>query len=149
MDFKFDWLSQKFELTLVFYRLIIFRFITKIEITRYDVVWIVYNLIFPIMMISLLSDLINFKSRLVLNFTNLFIIFAFIILCLFTKLKFIMPEFIVKIDPTNPFIYSYADFIRNWVHCCLFVLGNDTNYEMWIWIAFCVNVILLYIQSSR
>ena len=136
-------------MTLVFKRLTIFRFITKTDITRYDVVWIVYNLIFPTMMISLLSDMINFKNHYVLNFANVFIVFSIILFSLFTKLKFVMPKFIVKIDPTNPFIYSYADFIRNWVHCCLFVLGDDTNYKVWMWMAFCINVMMLFIQSSR
>ena len=149
MDNKLNRLSQEFKMIKVACFVNIFRPITNIEFTKYDVVWSVYNLILPFVMISLLSDIINLIDHLILGFASILIVLSSMLFILLTQFKFLRPEFIRQMDPTNPFIYTYADFVWTCVHCCLFVFGDSTNYNAWLWAAFIANIGMLLFHSSR
>ena len=124
-----------------------YRFISKINITRYDISWLVFHVVGPFLIIALISDLKNFKSHYIWGSISVLIILFVVLLLIIMKLKYIKSEFILKLDPVHPYIYSYWCFIRMIVHSILFLFGSSTNYNVLYLLAFIINVLVFLVQS--
>ena len=129
--------------------IILYRRFTCIDATRSDIIWFIYNFILPFLLISLISDVTNFMNNMIFGFMSIMIILLIVCLFIWTKFKFILLSFIKDMDKANIYVYSYLDLIRSITHVILFLFGNKINYRVWIWIAFAINLIIVFVQSSE
>ena len=124
-----------------------YRFISKINITRYDISWLVFHVVGPFLILTLMSDIKNFKSHYIWGSISALIILSVVLLLIVMKLRYVRSEFILKLDPVHPYIYSYWCFIRMIVHSILFLFGSSTNSNvLYLW-AFIINVLVFLVQS--
>ena len=126
-----------------------YRCIKYFQMTKYELFWIAYNLLLPFLSINLIYDLVAFKNHYIIGIISVLIILLIAFFHIVTKWEYLKPSFILQIDPTNPYVYTYLDFGRTAVHAGLFVFGDSTNYRAWILIAFLANWLIVLVKSSE
>ena len=91
----------------------------------------------------------NFKPHYISGSISALFIIWIVIILIITKLRFVRSEFIFKVDPVHPYIYSYWCFLRMIVQSILLLFGNSTNYNILYLIAFIFEIYQVKTKISK
>lgn len=103
----------------------------------------------PFFIICLTSDILSIRSSPITGSVSAVCAFLLAILLFVIMAKYVLSEFILRVDPVNPHLYTYGCMARMVVNACLFVVGDATFYKGWLVLSVLVNIGQLCIQSSK